>query len=253
MKSFSAVLALPVVLISIISASQLSYADDTSPPGSGDTSAKLPIDKVKERYWGKGRDTELRVVQNRLYSKAQKFELGVFGGFVSTDPFLSVKNYGASLGYHFNDYIAVAALFWKDSVSNSAAVAALQQDSNNTNTADTNYPSTFVGAEVDYTPLYGKLSLVGKQIVYFDTHVDGGLGTTSTQTGSDLTEFIGLGEEFYLSQWSSFRIDYRLTHYTENVPTKTIGSNAPGAIVASRTNWSDVVTLGFTFFSSLTD
>src|SRR5690242_309182 len=105
---------------------------------AADPGEKIQVDKLKERYWAKGEDSELRVVQNRLYSKAQKFEMGLFTGVVSTDPFLSVHNFGGSLAYHVSDFFGVAAIAWRDVVHPSAALSTLEQDKSIT--ANTNYP-----------------------------------------------------------------------------------------------------------------
>jgi outer membrane beta-barrel protein len=174
------------VLLLLFSAS--SFADNSATTTAPE---KLPVDKIKEKYWQKGNDVEVSVIQNRLYSKAHTFELGVYVGSISTDPFLSVKNYGLSLGYHINDYFGIVALAWKESVSPSSALTLLQSSENTT--ANTNDPKSFWGGELDFVPLYGKLSLVGKAIIYFDTHVDAGAGETSTETGNYLTPFIGIG------------------------------------------------------------
>src|SRR4051812_5711745 len=77
---------------------------------------KVNVESIKEKYWARGDESELGVVQNRLYSKEHKFEFGVFGGSVSTDPFLSVHALGASMAYHFTEYFAAQIEGWHDFV-----------------------------------------------------------------------------------------------------------------------------------------
>ena len=103
----------------------MAIADDVSnsAPAKGE---KLQVDNLKEKYWAKGDESELKVVQNRTYTKAHKFELGVFGGWTTTDPFLSVQNIGGSVGFHISEYFAIEAVGWKSFVSNSAALDTLQ-------------------------------------------------------------------------------------------------------------------------------
>jgi outer membrane beta-barrel protein len=239
-------LVLTLSLLAMIGAS-VARADDSTTTSAG----KLPVDKMKDKYWQRGSDTsEVRVVQNRLYSKARTFELGLYVGSISTDPFLSVKNYGLSLGYHINDYFGLVALGWKESVSPSDALTLLQGPPTNT-TANTNDPKSFVGGELDFVPLYGKLSLVGKAIIYFDTHIDLGAGGTATETGNDFTQFIGLGEQIYLNSWSSLTLDYRLTRYVETLDQKTLGQPGLGASIGNRTDLNDVVTIGISFFGHI--
>src|SRR5262245_10788021 len=52
---------------------------------------RVNVENIKQKYWARGDESELGVVQNRLYSKANKLELSLLGGILSTDPFLSVK------------------------------------------------------------------------------------------------------------------------------------------------------------------
>src|SRR4051794_11259253 len=85
-------------------------APPTAEPATGE---RLNVDKLKEKYWAKGDESELRVVQNRLYTKSLKLELGLFAGSISTDPFLKVQNAGLSLGFHFSDFWAITALAWR--------------------------------------------------------------------------------------------------------------------------------------------
>lgn len=210
---------------------------------------RLPIDRVKERYWENGRETELRVVQNRLYTQAKKFEFGVFGGFVSQDPFLSIKNYGAELSYHLDDFWAITLMGWKDASNPSSALNTLEQANNVT--ANTNIPNHFYGGVIDYVPIYGKLSLVGKAIIYFDTRISLGLGKTQTETGNNVTPLFGVGEQIYLNRYSSLRIDYRLFEYGEDLAEKTTTAPNYGQIVSHRTSWNSNFIVGLTIFSGL--
>lgn len=238
-----------VTVIAVTSLAAQAEVKPTSRATQSSTATKLPIDQVKERYWDRGRETELRVVQNRLYSQAEKFELGLFGGFVSTDPFLSVHNLGMSLAYHFNETYSVTVFGWKYFVSNSSALDMLE--ATKSVTANTNKPSSFIGGQFDFVPIYGKLSLLGTSIIYFDTRLDAGAGVINTETGKNIAPFVGIGEQIYLNKFSSLRLDYRLMEYHEDIRQKTYGSADLGAIVQSKTQWDNVITIGFSVFGKL--
>lgn len=213
----------------------------TIDPGS----EKVNVDTIKEKYWARGDETELGVVQNRLYSKAHRFEAQLFTGIVASDPFLSIKNYGLALGYHFNEYIGVSAIGWRNMVGPSSALetfrAARGADSN------TNEPRSFLGGEVTGSFLYGKLSLVGKAIIYYDMHVSAGAGLTFTESGNNFTPMIGIGQQVYLNKNFSLRIDYRLQRYVETIREKTITATLLQP-VGQRVNFGNVITLGITYF-----
>ena len=207
-------------------------------PPADDT---VEVEKIKEKYWAKGDDSEVGVVQNRLYSKAQRIELGAFFGFTSNDPFLSVKQFGGGLGYHFNEYFSIAAVGWQYSVSSSSALTTFEAQMNST--TNTNKPKSFYGLEGKASLLYGKLSLMGQKIIYFDLHALGGYGMTSTENGSYGTPFIGVGQQIYLNRFFSLNVDYRLMTYSEQIVGRVPGPNY-GVNLGSRTNNSSVITLG---------
>ncbi|OFZ78767.1 MAG: hypothetical protein A2583_09865 [Bdellovibrionales bacterium RIFOXYD1_FULL_53_11] len=210
---------------------------------AGEKTEQVNVEGIKEKYWARGNETEMGVVQNRLYSKAYKFELGAFGGIAATDPFLSVKNIGGSLGFHFSEYLALHFVGWKNYVGPSSALLTFEETIQGT----TNYnaPKYFLGGEVAGSILYGKLSLVGKAIIYYDLHLTAGAGTTATMSGNYFTPYGGIGQQVYLSKYFSLKVDYRLMRYSETIIERVITTKI-GKPVGTRTNWTNEVTLGVT-------
>jgi outer membrane beta-barrel protein len=218
----------------------------SSPPPSASTDdEKVNVDSIKQKYWARGDESELGVVQNRLYTKANKFEFSVFGGFISSDPFLSVHNVGGSIGYHLSEYFSVNLIGWKTFSSPSSALETFQQVSGAT--TNTNPPSSYFGSEASADLLYGKLSLLGKKIIYYDFHLLGGLGATSTLSGTYFTPSVGVGQQTWVSKYVAIRIDYRLMEYHENIIDQVGPSPNLGQVVDSRENWSNVITIGCSF------
>ena len=203
---------------------------------------RVNVDRIKEKYWARGDESEIGVVQNRLYSKARKIEVGIFVGSLSSDPFLNVVAIGASAGFHFNEYFAMHAFGWKDAVARSSALEVLESGGKK---ANTNPPKSFYGAEGGASLLYGKLSVVGKAIIYYDFHLLGGAGVTNTESGAYFTPFIGIGQQVYLNKSLSLRFDYRHMRYTEDIKEKEITAKL-GQTVGQRTNFTGAVTLGLT-------
>lgn len=205
---------------------------------------KINVDSLQQKYWDRGEETELRVVQNRLFPKAGRLEMGAFGGIVSTDPFLSVKNLGATLGYHLNEMWGFFGLYWKDFSNSSSALVALETQSGRS--TNTNPPHSFMGLEVAASPIYGKLSFFGTSIIHYDLHLLGGLGISKTETGNYVTPLMGIGQEIFINKRLALRLDYRLTRYEEDIKEK-IDPASLGKFVKKRVNYSDVITVGFSF------
>jgi outer membrane beta-barrel protein len=214
----------------------------SAPPSASapaaDAQKRMSIDHLKKQYWTQGGDVE--VVQNRIYSKAHRLELGVYGGFLSSDPFLSVKNLGISTGYYFNEYLGLRGLAWRAFSARSSALEFLESQTFSGGakvTANTNPPSSYLGGELAASLVYGKLSLLGKVILYYDLMLSAGGGITATETGNDFTQSLGIGQQIYLTHGLSVRADYRLMRYNEDIKQKQPGAGF-GAITGARTNYT---------------
>lgn len=184
----------------------------------------------------------MQVVQNRLYSKAGRFELGAFFGFVSADPFLSVRGVGGTVGYHFTESWGLNLLAVSYMAEESSANKDFQKQTGGSAFPDTNEPKTFYGTELVYSPIYGKLSLAGKSIIYYDFHVMGGGGFLKSESGNDLTLHLGLGQQFYLSKSFALKIDYRIMRNNEVLIKKSPATRGQRSI--SRENYSNLFSVG---------
>ena len=213
----------------------------TATPGQGE---QVNVDTIKEKYGARGDESELGVVQNRTYSKANKITLGVMGGVITSDPFLTTKSLGLNLGYHFSEYLSLSVLGWRAWAGASSALTTFQE--NKGATADTNPTSGYLGTEAVGSLLYGKLSVLGKAIIYYDFYLLGGLGATFTESGKYLTPHVGLGQRFYLSRLVSLRVDYRFMVYHEDILEKTI-LNRLYQVKGNRNNFSNVISIGIDF------
>ncbi len=216
----------------------------SEPKKSAENSDKVNVDAIKEKYWAKGDEIEMGVVQNRTYTKARKFELGIFGGIISSDPFLDIKSGGASFGYHFNEYFGASIIGWKSFVSPSSALRTFETTRGAT--TNTNEPRAFYGAEGSASLIYGKLSFIGSAILHYDLHLLAGAGVTNTESGNYATGIIGIGQQLYIANAFSVRIDYRAMPYKESIREKVI-TNKLGTEVGTRMNWSNSVTFGLTY------
>jgi outer membrane beta-barrel protein len=206
-----------ILFILAIFASQPAFAADSTPSKEvSPDGEQVDVSKVTEKYWAQGKDTELGVVQNRKYTSEHRFEFDLFTGTVSTDPFLSVHNYGVSLGYYFNQYMSAHITGWKSSVSDSAAYTSF----NNAFAPGTpkaalylNRPTSFYGAELNENLLYGKASFFGNAIIYVDIFALAGGGVTNTDNGKNFTYFGGLGQKIHLNKYMSLNLDYRIMFF----------------------------------------
>src|SRR4051812_50167276 len=61
----------------------------------------VDVERIKNRYWSRGDESDLGVVQNRLYSKEGKFEIGGFWGVINTQTLPKRYNTAGTDGGHF--------------------------------------------------------------------------------------------------------------------------------------------------------
>ena len=207
---------------------------------------QVEVENVKKQYWAVGDETRLGVVQDRYYSKAERLQLGVFAGIYSGDPFFDTKSFGGIIGYHFTEYLAIKALGWKDNINNSSAlnkfvsVAGVGTNSNRTR--------SFVGAEGVISPLYGKLSLFGKLILYFDLHLSLGVGSTDTDNGRYISPFMGIGQEVFVAKSASISIDARWLTYKEDIVERIKAGPTFGQKIDEQTVYNNLAALGFNYY-----
>jgi len=201
----------------------------------------VDLKPVRERYWTRGEESEISVVQNRQFKKAGRFDLGVQMGLVSSDPFLNTQLLGASLGYHWNEYFSFHLLGWKHFVTSSTALKTFEETLGAT--TNNNPPRSYLGVEALGSLIYGKLSLVGRSILYYDLHFSAGAGAMTTESGASFSPSVGIGQQIHLGDRISLRVDYRLQYYRENLIEKVITPRL-GQTVGQRDNWSNTVTVG---------
>jgi len=221
-------------LLVSIGMSATAYAQGSSP--------KIDLRKIKAEETA----PQVQVVANRLFSKSGRVNFGVLGGGVSTDPFLSVYQVGASLGYHFNDFLAVQLVGWKDLVSDSAALQQfIEQNEVGVNTVE---PTANLGLELLWSPLYGKLNLLNAAILYADFHIGAGADYRLTENGNAIGGHITLGQDFYLKKWLILGLNYRALLFNQTVKEK-IAEATLGRVLGTSTEISQVVSvnLGFLF------
>jgi outer membrane beta-barrel protein len=206
---------------------------------------RIDVNALKQKYWETGVGDSLKVIQNRTYTKSGRLNFGILGGTISNDPFLNTYSYGAKLGFDFTEYLGINLTYLLASNTNSPAYDALvsvQGYGSNSNPLKAIY-----GAELAWSVLYGKVSVVGLSIIHFDLYLTGGIGSYSSQNGSGLVPWIGIGQQAFLNHWMSLSATYRFYRYVESV----VELNRPGSIgnnLGNRTTYAGAVTLGLNFF-----
>jgi outer membrane beta-barrel protein len=209
---------------------------------AGTLPERIDVQTMKRRYWTVGNEDLMDVVQNRQYTKKGRVETALRYGFWSDDPFQSQKTMAFSLGYHFNEFLSLHGFYGKINASDSAAVKQVHQATGGSVNPVVNPGNSVMGAELRASLMYGKLSLLGKKIIYYDFNLAGGFSQHKTKDGSSsMGFFAGLGQQFFLTKTFFVTADYRVLWHTDKF------NNPPVTERALTTNWIQIGVGAFLF------
>ncbi|MCB0370365.1 MAG: outer membrane beta-barrel domain-containing protein [Bdellovibrionales bacterium] len=189
-------------------------------------SDKLDIQKLEKKYWA-AKDDDFTVIQNRAFQKEKRF----FGSLNYGVPFNDPNSVGSLTGLNFGYFLNER---WGFEYS---YVTANLKENDTTDYFRSQYGAlpnhnTFKGAQTlmaYYIPIYAKMSLLDKKIIYFDMGVGLGFGQTSyeqnscvasdgciakssvdsiTKTSQSASHYaLTIMQQFFLSQHWAIRID----------------------------------------------
>jgi outer membrane beta-barrel protein len=179
---------------------------------------------------------KIQPVSGQLYRKAGRVELTLGGALSFNDAFFSKRFGSAKLGYHLSESVSVHG-FWQG--GQAVATDSTMLCNRNTGCTDASQEqlyrvpgriSSIVGGEVQFSPFYGKLNLLGEKVAHFDlsvmlgpdwiTHdrlVDVGVTTAPGKTTS-LGGHVGLGARLFFSQAIALRLEVKDYVYQVTVP-----------------------------------
>lgn len=189
------------------------------------------------------------VLTNRFFAKTERFEISPYFGYVPNNPFATRYMGGVTVGYHFNEqFAAQGQLYYSPDLGEGdlkgltrALVQIARTGPNGNNFQQpldkVTLAASFSGA---WTPVYGKINLLGETVLSFDLYGVAGLGMMSkidyfakyddAGTGSDfvalervgnevkLSPNIGVGANFFLNRLMAIKLDGRFNFYIDNKP-----------------------------------
>lgn len=192
------------------------------------------------------RNTDLTpdVVQNRFFLKEGRFEITAAGGYVPNNPMVTRLSGSLFGAYHINEKFAgeFAFMYFPDLGSNDlkGLTQKLVEIANNrSNQSNFEQPvekmlldASFAGR---WSPIYGKINLIGENVLNFDFYFTGGLGMISSKKYyaysdnevislrySGRTTHVplnaGLGLNIFLNQSLALKLDARSFIYRAPAP-----------------------------------
>lgn len=197
------------------------------PMAMGQENEQTVLDQKFDKVWGKERD--LKVIQKRVYEKANRHEIGILLGMIPNDSFFNYFPVGLRYDYFFLESVAleVAGAYVPSSSSSlrkdllefsGGAIQGVQLPER---------VQWYAGLNVYWAPVHGKVSLFTTKLTSFDIGLLVGLGILGSQKEQDgkwvtrksygdavpfnLMANLGLGFHLFLTDYLALRLDYR--HY----------------------------------------
>lgn len=152
--------------------------------------------------------SEISVIQKRFMPKTNRVQ---FNGAITTitnDPFFNTTGFAGRIGYFFSEAWGLEGNYYALSTEDRQTTKELKTIQG-VQTQNLVYPKSFLGLDLVYVPIYGKISLLNKSIIPFDLYFAAGFGSTQTQAGESAgTLHLATGQIFSITKAVGFRWDF---------------------------------------------
>jgi len=167
---------------------------------------------------------DIAVIQRRYLPKTNRFEFFPNLGFIINDAFFTNAVMSGRLGFSFSESLGIEANAMILGTSERAVTRDLNEKRGVT-TRSLVTAQSYYGADLKWSPVYGKTGSFNSSIIPFDMYFSVGGGTTKTNQGQNaFTIHLGTGQIYALSKWAAFRWDLSWYRYTAQATTGGSGS-----------------------------
>lgn len=168
--------------------------------------------------------SEISVIQKRFLPKTNRIQFTGAFTTITNNPWFFTAGVSLKAAYYFTEAWGVEGMY--NTMSSSQRQSAKELHDNNGVSADSfGFPKSYIGADVKYTPFYGKMTWMNKKIVPFEHYFTAGAGNTQVSTGgSGFTLHFGTGQNFALSKRFSVNWDFSFMTYSAKATDGTTQS-----------------------------
>lgn len=219
------------------------------------------------------------VVQNRFILKAERFEITPSAGYIPNNPMVRRVLGGANMAYHFNEQFAASAQFLYSpdlgetdlkGLTNTLVYIAHGSSDDGYDFKQPVDKMVLSGVfSAQWAPIYGKINLLGENVINFDLYGVLGAGMLSLKKGyarydanvaagqtpvtlqGEESEVkiplsVGVGMNFFLNQSMALKIDARSLLYVDEKPN--YGDQSSGDPNESQVYNDFVATIGVSIY-----
>lgn len=132
-----------------------------------------------------GKKPKIDPIRNRFFIKSNRFEIAPALGYVPNNSFADIYVGGAFLAYHFSESLSVEAAVMYSPNTGTTGVKnltrtlldiAYQGDPDTTFQQPIDRLTLATAFSARWSPVYGKINLIGEGVVNFDVYGTGGIG-----------------------------------------------------------------------------
>lgn len=161
--------------------------------------------------------SDVATIHRRFLPKTFRLEASLSGLVGLNNAFFNNLGGVARLGFAFNEEYSIEADYFLLSQSQRTVTQNLRKN-RNIKTESLVVAKNYMGANLKWTPIYGKTALFDKKIVPFDIYFLAGFGNTETEVDSaNPTINLGVGQIFAISKTFAIRWDFSLHSYQAKV------------------------------------
>jgi len=183
---------------------------------------------------------KVQPVSGQLYQKAGRVEVTLDGLLSLNDAFFTKYFAGVQVGYHFSEFLSLHGQLagGASAKTGSTEVCPANAGCHPASAADLRevpgHVNLIAGAELQFSPVYGKLNVFSEGVAHFDLSLLGGpdwirydqvLSASDASAGktpsavSSLGFHLGLGARIFFSEALALRIEVRDYVYRADVPS----------------------------------
>lgn len=157
--------------------------------------------------------SEVSVIQKKFMPKTGRFQFFLGPALVTNDPFFNTYGGELKFSYFLTETWGLELNYFSLTTSEKESTKELRAI-NGVSAVNLVYPKSYMGLDLVFVPVYGKMSWFGKKIIPFDLYFSGGYGTTNTQAGENAgTVHLAAGQIFAISKGFALRWDFSWNFY----------------------------------------
>lgn len=191
---------------------------------------KIDLKSLEEQYWSL-KDHDFKVVQNRSFSKSNRFYFGFGFGKPINDPYASGNINEISAGYFFNEFYGFEINKEVSNFSNNISTSKFLED-HGTIPNHNKYKGS-ANLNFLYVPIYAKMSLLDKKVIHFDMSLNIGIGLLEYEIQKNTLNEVqmiqswnfDISQQYYFHENLALKIDFKNKFSRQNRFRYKINSN----------------------------